>query len=561
MLAARVLPIDDDPFVAAIERVATRFTSAGRPRPLVQYQRDPVGFFRDVLGIPEHTIRWSLNPGYDKHRWDGTPDPLVVVAEALADWKNVGVESGTGTGKSFELAALILWFVACWDGARVFTFAPKEDQLRLYSWAEIRKMWPRFKARFPSAELTDLRIRMIPGSDEWGAWGWPVQVRSGEDVASRAAGMHAEHMLLIYEETQGIEPAVLDAGEQTCTGPHNLQLAVGNPDHQQDALHMFCERPDVVAVRISALDHPNVVCDDPNIVPGAVSRESVERRRKRHGEGSRLYESRVRGISPEQAEDALIRAEWIDAAVARYNDPELRRGKPARGVDVANSENGDRAAIARGIGACLLEVEAFPCPDASKLGVRVALEMALEGIEPQHVGVDSGGVGASTVNKLKELGKYVRALNAGSAAVPTIDEDLLREAGKGVRQEEVFLNLRAQMWWQMRLDLQHGRIALPDDPELRRELLTPRWEVRNGKIVIEAKEEIRKRLRGRSPDKAEAAVHWNWVRDRRPFVKDEGPKSAWDPSVLQHEARESRRVRERPASGPVIDPTILERVE
>jgi len=115
-----VLPIDDDPFVAAIERVATRFTSAGRPRPLVQYQRDPVGFFRDVLGVAEHTIRWSLNPGYDQHRWDGTPDPLVVIAESLADWKNVGVESGTGTGKSFELACIFLWFVACWDGARWF---------------------------------------------------------------------------------------------------------------------------------------------------------------------------------------------------------------------------------------------------------------------------------------------------------------------------------------------------------------------------------------------------------------------------------------------------------
>jgi len=125
----------------------------------------------------------------------------------------------------------------------------------------------------------------------------------------------------------------------------------------------------------------------------------------------------------------------------------------------------------------------------------------------------------------------------------------------------VFLNLRAQMWWQMRMDLQHGRIALPDDPELRRELLTPRWEVRNGKIVIEAKEEIRKRLRGRSPDKAEAAVLWAWVRDRRPFVKDEGPKSAWDPSVLQHEARENRRVREKPARRPAIDPSIMETVD
>lgn len=551
-----------DPFLAALSRVERRLVTGGRPRALTEYQERPLDFFEEILGVPKHTIRWSLNPGYGKHSWDGTRDPLEAIVQGLVDWKSVGAESGTGTGKSFELACIILWFVGSWEGARVFTFAPKEDQLRLYSWTELAKLWPRFKVHFPHATLDDLRIRMIPGTDEWGAWGWPVQVKAGEEVSSRAAGMHARHMLLIYEEAQGMSPAVLEAGEQTCTSPHNMQLVVGNPDNELDALHQHCVRPDVVHVRISALDHPNVVTGDANVVPGAVSRESIGRRRRRLGEGSRLFQSRVRGISPKEALDALIRYEWIQAAVARYDDASLRVGLPARGVDVAQSENGDRAAIARGLGAALLEVEAFPCPDASKLGVRVAVEIAIEGIDAMHVAVDAAPVGAGCVNKLRELGYYIRALNAGSKAVPKIDEDVLAEKGRGVLKEEVFHNFRAQMWWQMRMDLQHGRIALPDDPELHRDLLAPKWKSKDGKLIVEPKDDIRARLRGRSPDKGDAAVLWNWVRYRRPVEVEEEAPSAWDPEVLQHEARETRRVRSMPANRRRnVDPLIVERID
>ena len=262
------------------------------------YQQNPIGWIIDVLGVEGRTLRWFLNPGYEHHKWDGTVEPLVQMAGALARGSDVGVESATGAGKSFMLACLTFWFVACWPNARVFSYAPKEDQLRLFMWAEMRKLWPAFQRRFPQAELTDLRLRMIPKSDQWGAWGYAVGVGSGEQSATRAQGAHAEHMLLIVEETPGLSPAVMTALENTSTGPHNLRIAVGNPDSQHDELHRFCTSPGVEHVRISGLDHPNVVCNDAAIVPGAVSLESVEKRARKYGEDSRLYRSRVRGISP-----------------------------------------------------------------------------------------------------------------------------------------------------------------------------------------------------------------------------------------------------------------------
>jgi len=504
------------------------------PRALTQYQRDPIGYIRDELKVPERTLRWSLNDGYAGHAWDGTIDPLVVIAEALRDWKDCGVESSTSTGKSFLAACLILWFIASWKHARAFTFAPKAEQLKKFIWKEITLLWPRFRVRFPEAELLELQIRMVPGQEGWGADGYAVGVRAGEESATKAQGMHAEHMLLVYEETPGIPQAVLEAGENTCTSEHNLRLALGNPDHQLDPLHRFCVSPDVVSVRISSLDHPNVVSGE-QIVPGAVGRRFVTNKRRDWGEESPRYRSRIRGISPEEAVDALYRKVWIDAAVQRWRDFQERRrsGQPvdgprAKGVDVARSQNGDQAAAADFVGPIVERVLAFACPDVVKLGERVYEEMQRDKVKPEHVGIDVAGVGGGTVDTLHKLLNYqgyVQALNGANRA-----EGYIRETD-GTPYEDAratamqFGNARAQQHWQLRHDLQYGDIGLPDDAELIEELLSIKTEERRGLTYIVDKDELRSDL-GRSPNKCDAVVYGNFVRPRDKQSRPVDPPAA-----------------------------------
>ena len=184
-------------------------------------------------------------------------------------------------------------------------------------------------------------------------------------------------------------------------------------------------------------------------------------------------------------------------------------------------------AIASGDGACLLVVRSFPCPDPVQLGVDVGVRIRADGIDPRRVGVNSVGVGAGTVGRLKEMGIRIKALNGGSRAVARSDREARARTGKAVRQVELFLNLRAQMHWQLREDLRRGYIALPNDPELFEDLTTATWETKGGKIRVESKEDIRKRL-GRSPDKGDAVVLWNWVRQRPEYVAVEREQ---EPSV------------------------------
>ncbi len=482
---------------------------------LPRYQRNPIAWMVDRMGIPEHTLRWSLNPGYRTHQWDGTHDPLVHMCQGLADWRNVGVESATGTQKTYTAALLVFWFLDCFQDSTVVTGAPREKQLTLHLWKEVGKLWPRFHAIRPDAELATLRIRMRPGSDVWSAQGFATGVGADEESATRAQGFHAEHMLIITEETPGIHEAILTAFDNTCTAPHNLQLRLGNPDHQLDQLHLFCQLPSTVAIRMSAYDHPNVVAHDPAIVPGAVSSPSIERRRQKYSEESPLFQSRVRGVSPTEATNALIKLAWCYRA--RDKSPAERlalrqHGAPGLGVDVANSEGGDEAALAEGKGGVLDNVEAFRCPDANAMGRnRVATRISRD-LPAGRVGVDTVGVGAGTFNELTRLKHHVVSLNGGAEPIFI--------AG----QEEEFANLRAQMHWQMRMDLQHDRVALPEDEELFADLATPKWGTRGGKIFVESKEDMQKRLPGgRSPNKGDAAVYWNWVRQYGGRVRDETP--------------------------------------
>ena len=475
---------------------------------LAHYQTHPLDYMVERLGVKKEQFAWSNLSNYNNHQWDGTEDPFVKILQHLVDWNWVGVESAKGVGKTFFAACLVYWFLESFENSLVVTTAPKKDQLTLHVWKELGRL----HTKFGRGDLTTLKLRMNPGFDDWVAVGYVAGVEAGEveTSAKKAQGFHAEHMLILFEETPGIKQAIMTAFQDTCTAPHNLILALGNPDHQFDTLHKFCSLSNVKHIRISAKDHPNVVLNNPDFIPGATSVEDISRKLQRYGsEDNPLFISSVRGISPGQSSDSLIQMQWcIDSRdeIKRIEnnvfpiDREELKGVPALGVDVANSESGDKAAIAEGIGGVLIDLKDFHCPDSNQLGKReVASRMKEKKILPEFVGVDGVGVGAGTVNALKELNLKIYDIQSAESQVFIKD------------QTEQFDNLRSQMWWQLREDLRNGRIILVNDDELFADLVTPKWTINNGKISIESKKEIKKRL-GRSPNKGDAVVYWNWVR-------------------------------------------------
>lgn len=511
------------------------------------YQRNCDTWLRDRFGEKETLYKWSVLPEYENHEWDGTPDPFFTAIKALADGRWVGIEAATSTGKTYFLPRIIYWFLDTFPNSLVITTAPKQDQLRKVLWHEMGQAFPKFKRIRNFAEFLTLSVKVdgrsartmnmnkegvysdvaAPGHE---AIGFVAGVGAGEDSATKFQGFHRENMLIVLDETPGIHAAVLTAIINTSTAKNNLVIAVGNPDSQIDPLHQFCELQRVEHIIISALDHPNVVCKK-DIIPGAVTQSSIDFRRDEYGEESWLYKSRVRGLAPEQGAESLILGSWFDTCDVFEKDKfhgeerDDSESSNAVGIDVANSQNGDAAAVAFGRGNELTEIKEFQCPNANHLAYNLIYDTStlrtkkchvyevplLEHyeIEDRNIGVDGVGVGSATVNTFLDEGINCVSLMGGqldyAMRTGTEGEDLYK-----------FASLRAQMYWELREDLRTNSVIFNISNtkyrrQLKKELITPKFKIQGGKIFVESKEEIKKRL-GKSPNLADAVVYWNWVR-------------------------------------------------
>lgn len=195
---------------------------------------------------------------------------------------------------------------------------------------------------------------------------------------------------------------------------------------------------------------------------------------------------------------AVIPAAWVQQATRRER-PADPGPLAALGVDVARG-GADQTTIARLRGRVVEPLVALPgsaTPDGGSVAA-LALQQHADGCP---VGVDVVGVGASTYDQL-----------AGSVPAVPINAG----AGTDARDRSgslEFVNVRAAMWWLFReaLDPDKGEgIVLPDDPQLRAELLAPRFKVQGRRIAVESKDELRRRL-GRSTDRADAVLMAYWA--------------------------------------------------
>lgn len=189
---------------------------------------------------------------------------------------------------------------------------------------------------------------------------------------------------------------------------------------------------------------------------------------------------------------------WIIEAQNRW----LQMEKPdvalrAVGVDPSRGGN-DETTISKLYGTWFDEIIAYPgidVPDGST-GARYVTDAM--GEEVADIFVDVIGYGASVYDHLKILdGVTAYPINVGEGS---------RETDKTGRYG--FANLRSEIIWKFReaLDPASGEnIALPPDSLLRTDLRAPRYAIVGGKIKIESKEDVKKRM-GRSPDHGDAVL-------------------------------------------------------
>ena len=210
---------------------------------------------------------------------------------------------------------------------------------------------------------------------------------------------------------------------------------------------------------------------------------------------------RVRGIPPRSNFESVIRAHWVDAAVARQPDADSLRQRAVIGLDFGLTSDKHGGAVRRGF-ACLLADEWLPAdlPEAITLQ---AAQWAIEQAETFGAGAivgDANGVGRGA---MEYLACYYRERPQLRVQV------VLFNSGAGALDDRRYYRRRDEMWARHgRKWVSDGRCSLPPDPVLRTQLCAPGMhEDATRRIKVEGKDAIKKRTGQPSGNRADALLH------------------------------------------------------
>jgi hypothetical protein len=333
--------------------------------------------------------------------------------------------------------------------------------------AQIRKLPPFIQELF---EVTSERIvlKAAPESSF-------VSARtSSKERPEALAGIHSENVLLIADEASAIPEEIFEAAAGSMSGEHAHTVLIGNPTRNSGLFYQthHALKADWFTMHVNCEDIP------------FVSRDFVKQIASTYGEKSNAYRVRVLGEFSVAEDDTLISAEVVDAAMVRDvawdDNPPL-----VYGLDVARFGD-DASVLVKRRGNIVTDIKMWRGLDLMQLTGAVVNEANLD--RPAEICVDSIGLGAGVADRLREVGQPARDVNVSESAAMNPSADRLRD----------------DLWLQMRDWLGQRACKLPQDPDLRMDLVSPRFNfTSSGKLKLESKAELKKRLR-RSPDRADA---------------------------------------------------------
>ena len=443
------------------------------------------------------------------------------------------VASGTARGKDFVAACAAISFLYLtprWntqhqliENTKVALTAPTDRQVKNIMMPEISRLYNRAKSRgiVLPGRLNAYDIRT--DSDEWFLTGF----KADENNHEAWSGFHAVNTMFVITEASGISDNTFEAIEGNLQGNSRV-LLVFNPNTPIGYAARSQRGERWTKFRLNSLTAPNVI-EHKIIIPGQVDYEWVVDKLEQwctridksevqeelddfcfEGKWYRpedLFRKKVLGKFPKVADDVLIPMQWIEAAQERWRKYKGERtGTNWLGVDVAG--------MGRDATVYCNRIENWVAPFKKHNSSGTADHMRVAGDIINHrrqhptsfVSIDTIGEGAGVYARAHEIddSPYIISCKYSEGAKAR-DKELTDITG-----QYKFLNMRAYLFWCIRdwLNPKNNTGAmLPPDEEFSEEATEIRWSFRSdGKIVIEPKEDIKKRL-GRSTDKFDALAN------------------------------------------------------
>lgn len=440
------------------------------------------------MNLAESKLReWREDPRvFVREQFSVVPDAWQAdVLRRFPTEPRIAMKACKGPGKT-AVEAWCAWnFLATRPHPKVAATSITGDNLRDNLWAEMslwQKRSPLLSSQF---DWTSSRISYKRDPENWfmTARTWS-QSADSQRLAETLAGLHADYVLFIIDESGGVPVPVLSAAEGAMTsGVETKILQGGNTTSLDGALYHACTVARALYYVVTITGDP----DDPNRSP-RINLENARQQIAIYGRDNPTVRINILGEWPTAGLDQLYPFELVDESMRR--EVPLDRyitGEPkVLGVDVARF-GGDRSTLVHRQGLLVRPVRVLVQADTMQLADQVAMAINEEGYDATFI--DETGLGAGVVDRLHQLGYSVVGVQFGGAS-----SDPRR-----------WLNKRVEMWDAGVEWLRRGG-KLPNDAELRAELCAPSyWHDPKGRKCLESKEDLVKRGLV-SPDKADGFV-------------------------------------------------------
>jgi hypothetical protein len=442
---------------------------------LVDVADDPVAFVLGAFPWGEGELKGKSIEAWQLRLLEEVRDGLPL-GQAIRE----ATGSGHGVGKSACVSWLILWAMTTFPDTKGVVTANTENQLRTKTWSELGKWYNLFigKHHFrltPTAllpENRDLertwRIDMIPWSE-----------RNTEAFQ----GLHnqGKRLILIFDEASAIPNIIWEVAEGALTDADTqiIWAVFGNITRGQGRFRECFD---------ASQTFWSVRCVDSREV-SFTNKAQIAKWIEHYGIDSDFVKIRVLGQPPKQGEMEFFNAQDIDEAMRREVEP---GGAIALGVDVARfGANFSVLYPRRGRDARFIQRRRYQGLSTIDLALKISeanREWRCDGIM-----IDEGGVGGGVVDQVRHLQLHCFGIQFGGKPSQTTEWNTLGES---------YANKRAEMYGSLRSWIRSG--ALPNDAELRGQLLSITYTFNPKDQIILTSKEVMMREGKPSPDDVDA---------------------------------------------------------
>jgi hypothetical protein len=419
--------------------------------------QDPVLFVEQVFGV-------------EPDEWQ--KEALM----ALTKHDRISIRSGHGIGKSAYLSWALIWWVTMHPECKVPCTAPTGHQLNDVLWGEVAK-WVQ-NAHPAIKQLIRVTSDRIERTDNPRA-AFAVARTARKEQPEALQGFHSDNLLFLIDEASGVDDVIFEVGEGALSTKGAKVIMTGNPTRTSgyfyDSHHRT--RESWYTMRVSSADAK------------MVDEKFIRNMELRYGRDSNIFRVRVLGEFPAAEDNVVIPLSLVEDAVMRDSVSPMS-GKVVWGLDVSRFGD-DRTALAKRQRNKLLEpIKHWHGKDLMQtVGLVVhEYDSTKEHLRPDMILVDSIGIGAGVVDRLREQGYPVRGINVSES--PSVSDKFVRQ--------------RDELWWKGREWFESREVSIPDQDELIGELTALTYDfTSSGKIKVESKADAKKRGI-RSPDIADA---------------------------------------------------------